>query len=210
MQDIMITYEKTWLTAGDRLAVLGDSLTHNASGYMQELTAVLAKKGITVINAGLGGDKTPTALMRLQHEVIDMKPTAVSVFLGTNDALVGRGIWADEPRVTPSAYYTNLRWIMTRCRMAEVSKFSVTPPLWRHEGDQFAAFGDIFRDYCLEARAAADDERAIFVPADIAIQNEWAKHPGHTGLLLTRDGIHLTEEGCAILVKTTLKAWGME
>lgn len=205
----MITYEKPWLKAGDRLAVLGDSLTHNKSGYMQALTAYLKGKDITVINAGLGGDKTPTALMRLQQEVIDQNPTAVSVFLGTNDAIVGRGAWADEPRITPSAYYTNLRWIIHRCRIAGISKFSVTPPLWRPEGDILAEFGNIFHDYCLEARAAADDERAIFVPADYAVECEWAKHPGHTGLLLTRDGIHLTEQGCTILVKATLQAWGI-
>ena len=205
----MITHEKPWLKAGDKLAVLGDSLTGNENGYMKELTSILESKDITVINAGLGGDKTPTALMRLQHEVIDLNPTAVSIFLGTNDADVGNRKWADEPRITPSAYYTNLRWIIHRCRMSGIKKFSVTPPLWRHEGDSLAEFGDAYHPFCQQARLAADDERTIFVPADYAFQCEWAKHPGHTGLLLTTDGVHLNEQGCTILVAATLKTWGI-
>lgn len=205
----MITYDTPWLTDGDTLLCLGDSLTHSSNGYVKILQTVLGAQKISVINAGRGGDKTPWALTRLEQDVIARKPQALSVFLGTNDCAVGRGRWADEPAVPVEAYKTNLKWIVHLCRLAGISKFSLTPPLYRFEGASWREHGDIMAPYRLAAREAADEMKTRFVPADIAFAEEWAKHPGHTGLLLTTDGIHLTPEGNTILAQTMLSAWGL-
>lgn len=206
----MITHDEPWLNNNETLICLGDSLTASQTGYVSVLAERLHPAGITVINAGRGGDKTPWALTRLQTEVIDRKPDAVSIFLGTNDAAIGRGRWADEPQVSAEAYRCNLVWIMHLCRLAGILKFSVTPPLWRFEGDAWAEYGDIMQSYCQAAREAADEGQARLVPADIAIANEWAKHPGHTGLLMTTDGIHLTTQGHCLLAEVMLTAWGIK
>ena len=66
------------------------------------------------------------------------------------------------------------------------------------------------RDYCLAAREAADDMRARFVPADAAFSEEWARHPGHTGFLLTVEGVHLTDAGNKILASTMIRTWGCD
>ena len=154
----MLKIEGPWLTAGDRLVLLGDSLTASPNGYVKQVTERLAAKGISVTAAGRGGDKTPWALTRIERDVIAHKPTALMIFLGANDAAVGRGKWADEPRVTPEA---------------------------------------------------ADEMRARFVSADAAIAEEWARHPGHTGKLLTTDGVHMNERGNRIVAETMLRAWGL-
>lgn len=205
----MIDMSGPWLESGERLVCLGDSLTASKTGYVALLAEALSSRGIEVVNAGRGGDKTPTALMRLQSDVIDRAPAAVSVFLGANDAAVGRGCWADEPTVTPEAYRCNLVWIMHACRLQGIEKFSVTPPLYRYEGDQYGAFGEVMLPYCQAARDAADAMAARFVPADVAFAEAWSAHPGHTGLLLTTDGVHLTPQGNRLLADTQLKAWGM-
>jgi lysophospholipase L1-like esterase len=129
--------------------------------------------------------------------------------LGANDAAVGRGKWADEPIVSPEAYRCNLVWIIHLCRMAGIEKFSITPPLYRFEGKNWAELGDIMVPYRLAAREAADEMKARFVPADIAFAEEWDRHPGHTGLLLTTDGTHLTPKGNQIVAKTMLETWGI-
>jgi lysophospholipase L1-like esterase len=77
--------------------MFGDSLTENLDGYTKELEVVLHQRGISLNRAGRGGDKTPWALIRLQADILARKPDAVCVFLGANDAAVGRGRWADEP-----------------------------------------------------------------------------------------------------------------
>jgi len=205
----MITFEDSFLKKGEKLLCFGDSLTASKTGYVKILQDRLGKLDIEVINAGRGGDKTTWALTRLQNDVIERKPDAVSIFLGANDAAVGRGVWADEPIVSPEAYRCNLVWIIHLCRMAGIEKFSITPPLYRFEDKSWAEFGDIMVPYRLAAREAADEMKARFVPADIAFAEEWDRHPGHTGLLLTTDGTHLTEKGNQIVAETMLKTWGM-
>lgn len=198
-----------WLVRGDRLAVLGDSITFNPSGYMQPLAARLAELGIETINAGVSGDKTVNALMRFERDVLEKNPTALFVFLGANDCRVGRNRWADEPRISPAGYADNLRWIVHIARQRGVKKCSLAPPLYRLEGEIYGKFGDIMHPYRLAAREAADDVRALFVPADTAFEEEWARHPGRTGLLLTCDGLHLCDKGIEVFVKSVLSAWNL-
>ena len=205
----MLTRTLPWLERGDRLLCLGDSLTANTNGYVKLLQERLAPRGIEVINAGRGGDKTPWAMTRLEQDVIARKPAALSIFLGANDAAVGRGIWADEPMVTPEAFRSNLVWMIHLCRLAGMSKFSIIPPLWRFEGPSWAEFGDLMAPFCLAARQAADEMHVMFVPGDTAFAEEWARHPGHTGLLLTTDGVHLTPTGNQLLAETMLRTWGL-
>lgn len=204
----MITlHDRPWLKKNESLICLGDSLTTPKEGYVALLAKALKPMGIRVTNAGRGGDKTPWALTRLQRDVIERKPDAVLVALGTNDAIVGRGRWSDEPRISPEAYRSNLVWIMHLCRLAGIRKFSVVPPLWRYEGDLWTEYGDAFGPYRFAAREAADEMGARFVPVDVAFEREWLKHPGRSGLLLTSDGGHLNARGHALLADAALGAW---
>jgi len=204
----LITHEQPWLTAGDKLVCFGDSITEPPDGYVRILQERLKSRGIEVVNAGRGGDKTPWALTRLETSVIQLKPTALSIFLGTSDARIGRGRWADEPLVSPEAYRCNLVWICYLCRKAGVQKFSVMPPV-RLEGEEWVEHGDILAPYCIAAREAADLAQARFVPGEVAFAEQWARHPGHTGLLLTSDGGHLNEKGHRLVAETMLKTWGL-
>ena len=155
------------------------------------------------------GRQTPWALTQLKTGVIQLKPTALSIFLGTNDARIGRGRWADEPTVSPEAYKGNLIWIIYLCRKSGIEKFGITPSLWRLEGDQWAEQGDILAPYCVAARETADLAQAQFVPGEVAFAAEWLRNPGHTGLLLTTDGAHLNDQGHLLVAETMLKAWGL-
>ncbi|OGV34332.1 MAG: hypothetical protein A2020_04615 [Lentisphaerae bacterium GWF2_45_14] len=205
----MITYDEPWLKKGETLLCFGDSITAAAGGYVKLLGDKLAELDIKVINAGRGGDKTPTALTRFQKDVLDIKPSAVSIYLGANDSAVGRGRWADEPQVSPEAYKYNLIWMAHLCRLSGINKLSIAPPAWKFEADAYAEHGDIMAPYCLAAREASDRMLTRFVPLDKTFSDEWAKHPGHTGLLLTTDGVHMTAKGNALITETMLKAWGI-
>lgn len=205
----MIDHSGPWLKSGETVVCFGDSLTASDTGYSVALQAALRPRGISVVRAGRGGDKTPWALTRLESDVIARKPDAVCIFLGTNDSIIGRGRWADEPTVPPAVYEANLIWMMHLCRNAGIAKFSIIPPLHRFEGLAYAEHGEVMLPYRQAARSAADAMRARFVPADIAFAEEWARHPGHTGLLLTTDGVHLTDTGNRILLSSILSAWGL-
>ncbi len=205
----MLTFDTPWLDKGEKLVCFGDSLTAAQDGYVKILEAKLKKLKVKVINAGLGGDKTPAALARLRSDVIALKPDAVSIFLGANDAAVGRGVWADEPRVEPEAYKNNLIWIVHLCRLAGIKKFSIATPAWQFEGVALADSGNVLPIYCLAAREAADESGSRLVPLDAEFANEWQLHGSRakSGMLLTRDGVHMTPRGNEILAAAMLATW---
>ncbi len=206
------TPQGPWLSQGETLVCFGDSITEAHDGYVALLEEFLSSKGIHVINAGRGGDKTPWALTRLVHDVIDLQPDAVLLFFGTNDAVIGRGRWRDEPVVEPLTYRDNLVWMVHLCRLRGIRKFSIAPPLGRLEGDSWHEFGDIERDYCQMARAAADRVDALFVPLDTAMEQKREEQGASSDgrpQRLTRDGVHPNPLGCKVIADTMLKVWGL-
>lgn len=204
----MLDLETRFLAEKDILICFGDSLTAAAPGYVSILQQRLPKN--TVINAGRGGDKTPWALTRFQTEVLDRKPDALSILLGANDAAVGRGRWADEPMITPEAYRCNLVWMIHLARLNGIQKISIATPLGAFEDTVFEEQGDILAQFCLAAREAANEMKVRLVPLDAMFRGEWAKVPGHTGLLVTKDGTHPTQDGYLRIAETMLKTWKME
>jgi lysophospholipase L1-like esterase len=209
-ESIMLNFDAPWLEKGEKLVCFGDSLTAaKDDGYVKILEDNLRKLKIKVANAGRDGDKTPTALTRLRADVIALKPDAVSIFLGVNDAAVGRSVWADEPRVEPEAYKNNLIWIVHICRLAGIKKFSIATPAWQFEGTAMASYGNVLPQYCLAAREAADESGSRLVALDAAFAQEWLLHGGRakSGLLLTRDGVHMTSAGNELIASTMLETW---
>ncbi len=202
----MLDLNSPWLEKGETLVCFGDSLTAS-NAYVKIIQEYLNKLEIKVINSGLGGDKTPAALTRLNKDVLAHKPDAVCIFLGTNDAAVGRGEWADEPIVPPEVYKHNLIWIIHLCKLAGIKKFSIATPAWNFTGNAFYQYGNILSSYCQMAREAADDSAARMVPIDVAFANELATRPGEESILHSPDGVHMSEKGNALIAKTMLDAW---
>ena len=83
---------------GETVCFLGDSIT--AGGRTQTIIADyyltrFPERTIHFLNAGRSGDSAGGALGRLKEDVIDKKPTSVSIMLGMND--VGRGYYVESP-----------------------------------------------------------------------------------------------------------------
>lgn len=210
---ILLEENTPWLKKGETLVCFGDSLTEAPEGYVSYLQEKLEPAGIKVINAGLGGDKSPAALMRLRSDVIDLKPDAVSIFFGNNDGVIGRGCWADEPVISPEAFRDNLVWIVHLCRLyGNISKFSINTTPLRPESSQFMDFGFAYLPYARAARDAADLARTLLVPLDAVFYDGWLKNAQNAapdGKLFTRDGLHMKPEGYKLIADSMLKVWNM-
>ena len=194
------------------MVCFGDSLTAGESSYTTVLQERLGKKGIEVINSGRGGDKTPTALTRIYKDVIDLKPTAVSIFLGTNDMAIGRSIWSDEPLVQPSTFKDLLIWMVHLCRLhGKIEKFSIATPMMKLEGKAFHSYAFIGHEYGKAAREAAEASNALCVPLDTVFFETWLERRNQAidGLVLTEDGTHCTPEGYAMIADTMMKTWNL-
>lgn len=201
----MLDLNTPFVAKNETIICFGDSLTAAKEGFVSMLQGSLP--GYRIINSGRGGDKTPWALTRFKSDVIDTKPDALFILLGANDAAVGRGRWADEPTVSVEAYRCNLVWMCHLAKLNGIRKISIGTPAPFFEGETQFEQGDILADYCLAARAAADYTASRLVPFDAAFRQEWQRHPGHSGLLLTRDGTHLTRQGNELLAQTIIQAW---
>ena len=88
-------YVKRWNTirpqwakdaAKDQGAIvfLGDSITQGWGGDFKQAFA-----GLKLANRGIGGDTTRGMLLRLQEDVLSLRPKAVVLLMGTNDIEVG-------------------------------------------------------------------------------------------------------------------------
>ena len=201
----MLDLTQPFLAKGDKLVCFGDSLTAQENSYVSHLQAALPENEI--INAGRGGDKTPWALTRLETDVFAQKPQAVLIMLGANDAAVGRGIWADEPRVTPEAYRCNLAWMAHMCHLKGIKKVSIATP-FGFEGKAYLAHGEIIKEYYLAARAAADEMGANSVPLDALFCELHGSAP-LSECVVSRDGTHPLAPIHEDIAKAIIKAWNM-
>lgn len=78
-------------TRGSQIICLGDSITRGygstqGKDYPSVLSGLL---GLPVVNAGINGDTTASALARLEYDVLDRDPALVIIGLGGNDLLSG-------------------------------------------------------------------------------------------------------------------------
>jgi len=110
---------------GETVCFLGDSIT--ARGSTQTLISDyyltrFPERAVRFVNAGRSGDSAGGALGRLQEDVIDKKPTSVTLMLGMND--VGRGNYVAAPTERQKAaqkqaldgYKANMENVVARIR----------------------------------------------------------------------------------------------
>ncbi|MFO0965956.1 MAG: GDSL-type esterase/lipase family protein [Gemmataceae bacterium] len=127
-----------------RIVALGDSITKGVrpgvkteESYPPQLQEALRKDGVsaTVLNLGVGGQRTDQALPRLA-EVLKHKPKVVAIMYGTNDSYIDKG--AKKPRISVDEYRKNLIKLVTELRGAGAKPILMTPPRW---GDKAAKNG---------------------------------------------------------------------
>lgn len=210
IKQIPVLLEKPFLEKGDRLVCFGDSITEEPTGYVSFLAKKLEVMGIELINAGVGGDKTTTALPRIFPDVINHKPTAVSIFFGANDFCHGHGRWSHEPQIAWQTLRDNLKWIVHICRLNGIQKFSINVLPDELEGTVLAEYGSRM-EHLRATQLAAEEAKTLCVNLNYVFGMGKNFHEySENGLLYTRDGIHPTEFAAEIIAETMLHCWKMD
>ena len=83
---------------GDRVVCFGDSITHNQYWTRHIDNYYLTRfpeARIMFFNGGVGGDTASGCLSRLDEDVTQKRPTAITVMFGMND--VGISQYAEKP-----------------------------------------------------------------------------------------------------------------
>lgn len=85
-----------FIKPNDCVVFLGDSITAQRlyTKYVEDyyFTATHPGMKVTFVNAGVGGDRSSAALNRVQKDVIEQKPTVVTICFGMNDAAYRRTV----------------------------------------------------------------------------------------------------------------------
>jgi hypothetical protein len=154
----------------DSIVMLGDSITHG--GEWSEIFP-----GLPIVNRGIGGDTTTGVLARLDS-IVDARPAAIFIKIGTND--LTRGPERDES-------YQQYREILTNIQDAspgtDIYVQSLLPRSvdFRHDVE---AYNQEIRALSNELGATYIDLYPAFLDPDGSLRDE-----------LTYDEIHLTGQG---------------
>ena len=188
---------------------LGDSITRGVrTGVSAEQTfSALVQtalsaggKPVTVINSGIGGERTDQALLRLEAELQTHRPDFVTIMYGTNDCHVDQG--ATDSRLSLPKFRENLRRLIERIRSAGAEPILMTEPcyaakspangLGEHGNVRLERYVQVTRDVAIECGTPLVDHFAAWKAAEAGGRdlNSW-----------TTDGYHPNPEGHADLAR---------
>jgi acyl-CoA thioesterase-1 len=197
---------------GQTLVCLGDSITQNDQGYCAMLAVLIAaaypERRIRVVNAGIGGNKVPDMLARLDRDVLAHRPDWVTVNVGINDVWHGLSGWGSGG-VGLADYRAGLEKLVDRLLGSRTWVVLVPPTVIgedpQSEGNRRLT---VYRAAMREIAAARN---LLVAPCDIYIDTALAAgaaQGGEPGKTLTTDGVHLRGPGDVLVAAAILKTLG--
>ncbi|MEW6234288.1 MAG: SGNH/GDSL hydrolase family protein [Candidatus Omnitrophota bacterium] len=196
------------LKDGDSIVFLGDSITQaggGPEGYVTLFKLFCDVNGYEVktVNAGISGHKSNQMLERLQKDVLDHKPTWVSISCGVND------VWHQfNPQlqgVLLPDYKKNMIEMIDRCQKAgaKVLLLTATPILENHtskENETLRPYNEFLRQLAKEKKIVLCDLNKIF--------EDWYRKKLDQENLMTTDGVHMNPRGNRVMAASIAKALG--
>jgi len=191
---------------GDKVAFVGDSITQQGwespTGYIHLVVAGLAANGVTIkpVPAGIAGNKSSDLLLRLDHDVLSIKPQWLTLNCGVNDVRTG----TEGPALERFKKYVT--GILNQSTTAKVNVLLTTATVIKEdlanaENTKLAAYNDVLRQLATRRHVPLADLNAMFQER-IKKENQPGKH------VLTRDGVHLNPEGDKMMARGILLAFG--
>lgn len=195
---------KFQLKDGDTIVFLGDSITQaggGPEGYVTLFQVFCGVNGyeVKVINSGISGHKSNDMLKRLQKDVLDHKPTWVSISCGVND------VWHGAKGVSLPDYKKNMTEMIDRCQAAgaKVLLLTATPiheNLDSPENKKLAAYNDFLRKLAKEKKLLLCDLNKAF--------SSWYAKKLNDKNLMTTDGVHMNGRGNRLMAREIVTALG--
>ncbi|MBI3823394.1 MAG: SGNH/GDSL hydrolase family protein [Planctomycetes bacterium] len=205
--------ERVPLKKGDRIVFLGDSITAGgvgAKGYVTLIKSRLKEKhgdlDISIVGAGISGNKVPDLQKRLQKDVLDKKPTIVVIYIGIND------VWHGEKNpkngTSKEKFEEGLKDIIARIDKAGARVILCTPSVIGEKTDgsngldaKLDEYSDISRKVAKDTKSQLCDLRKAFVD-HLKKNNADNKASG----ILTSDRVHLNPAGNAFVADVMMKS----
>jgi lysophospholipase L1-like esterase len=200
------------LKKGDRVVFFGDSITEQrlyTRGIEQYVYCRYPDLDVRFFNAGWGGDTVPGARNRLARDVLELKPTVVTLFFGMND-----GAYQKKNDLTVNAYRANLTELVKDLKKAGVRVVVFGPGCC--DGVRNPKLAECNYDEMLEALSKAASEVAkaegctfgdVFHPLRDFVA---ARHKADNSTALIPDGVHPDAEAGLVIANAMLHTLGAE
>src|SRR4030095_16543690 len=210
------------LKDNDRVVFYGDSITEQRlyTNYVEHYVLThYPDRRITFVNAGWGGDKVtgndcpPCAgvggLARIKRDVIDHRPTVVTLLFGMND-----GQYVDFDPAIAKVYEDGLIAIIREIRTSTAARiYIMTPTVYdgtRHTPwSKTDKYNDVLDRYSEAAKAIAKREGLAVIDLHTvtteALLRAKKDDPAYT---FAHDGVHPEEDGQLLMAAEILRAWG--
>jgi sialate O-acetylesterase len=207
------------LKKDDRIIFLGDSITAagvKADGYVTLTAQAIAKAfpdlGIKVIGAGKSGHKVPDCQKRLDHDVLQKKPTVVVIYIGINDvwhwALRKRGGKGFRTGTTPEHFESGLKDMISKINGVGARVILCTPTVIGEKSDGTNPQDKMLDEYADISRKVARDTGSQLLDLRKACVDYLKAHNSENAErgVLTKDRVHMNANGNAFLSQLVIKA----
>ena len=184
-----------------RIIFLGDSITEagaSPGGYVTLVADSLRKiyADITVLGAGISGNKVPDLLTRVDEDVLAYSPTHVVVYIGIND--VWHQFEFDSVAGTePKTFSDGLQELVDRIEKTEAVVLLCTPSVIGEDTESDAEINLRLEEYAELVRDVAQERDVYLCDLRSSMEAYLTEHNlnrDHSGIL-TSDGVHLNAEG---------------
>ena len=192
----------------DRIVFLGDSITqqYQYSSYIElYLTTRMPKGNFVFLNAGIGGDTANGGAGRFQNDVLNDKPTAITINFGMNDGGYGK---FDANRNKQFVDKTRAMLEMAKkagARVALCSPNAVDKRMMNNGAEYVVTQGQFYaplKDLAAEFKIAFADQYAITRAATDAMEKD---DPKAAKAKPYYDGFHTSPPGGLLMAGTILK-----
>jgi len=162
-----------------RIVFFGDSLTQGTTGVNYVDKVAVAFPAHEIINRGVNGDTSLNLYRRVQADVLDLRPAAVFVMVGINDALsvaeAGLRPYYRLAKGVPgglmgaAAFRENLQAILSKVLTLGIKPVVALPPVeYRPATVEALRQNNAFAsDVCAELQIPVLDVFAALVPASV-------------------------------------------
>jgi lysophospholipase L1-like esterase len=180
------------------------------NGYITLIKDSLSKKfpSIEIIGAGIGGNKVPDLLARIDTDVIAKNPTIVVIYIGIND--VWHFVTPGQVGTSKDVYEAGLEKIIGKIQQMGARVILCTPSVIGEKKDGANQLDAQLDEYSGISRRVAQKTKTDLCDLRNAFVNYLKTHnPDNAEQgILTADRAHLNDEGNRLVASEILRALG--